>query len=732
MSPRTLLMICVAVLTLIGVPALPQNLAPPQKLPKIGLALEGGGALGLAHIGIIQWLEEHRVPVSYVAGTSMGGLVGGIYATGHSPAAIRELVEDVDWNDVLRGKTPFRDLSFRRKEDARDYPNSLEFGIRDGIRFPEGFNSGHQVGLILDQIALPYSDIQSFNDLPIPFACVGTDLVSAKEYVFRNGSLAQALRSTMSLPGIFSPVKAKDHIFVDGGLLNNLPVDVAKDMGADLVIAVHLQVKPLDPKQPLSSFGVLGRSVSVVVAANELRSMEQADLLITVPLADYTSTDYLKAEAIVQRGYEAADSKASILSAFSVDEATWREYQAQRDARRRKAPIPEFVEVTGTKPALAKEIRQKLSEVAGKPVDTAKLDGQLTYLTGVGRYSRLGYGMMQKDGQPGLLVIAEEKQYGPPIVRPLIVIDGSDYNNVTFKMGARITFLDLGGFSSEWRNDVILGSERGIASEFYHPMGSGLHWFVAPQGFADVDQVNLYSKDAWIAEYKDRRLGGAFDLGYAFSRNSELRVGYEIANRNLSPRIGSPDVLPTLAGRVGTTRLRYRLVDVDNPVVPRSGINLNLRTQWLDASPGATSGFPLAETRMSIFKPISKPASLLFSAFGGTTFGHDHTGVPVFSLGGPRTLAAYGTNELLTNQYYLFKAGYLRQLAELPPLLGDKLYLFGSYEIAKVYGVPTAPRLPMDGIGAIVVNTIFGPVLVGGSIGDGSHHKFFFSLGRIF
>src|ERR1700751_6172302 len=222
------------------------------KHPNIGLVLEGGGALGLAHIGVIQWLEEHRIPVSYVAGTSMGGLVGGLYATGRSAAEVRQVVQTINWDELLRGQTPFPDLAFRRKEDAHDYPSSLEFGLRKGLQFPAGFNSGQQVSLILDRVALPYSELESFNDLPIPFACVATDLQSGRAHVFRSGSLGLALRSTMSLPGLFTPVRSGDHIYADGGLLQNIPIDVAKEMGADVVLGIHLETAPLDPEVPLS------------------------------------------------------------------------------------------------------------------------------------------------------------------------------------------------------------------------------------------------------------------------------------------------------------------------------------------------------------------------------------------------------------------------------------------------------------------------------------------------
>src|SRR5437773_610204 len=395
---------CIFRITLVGLlivvsfgPGFSQSL-PTVPRPKIGLVLEGGGALGLAHIGVIQWLEEHRIPVNYVAGTSMGGLVGGIYATGHSPAEVKELVKTINWDQVLQGQTPYKDLSFRRKQDAAEYPNHLEFGLRKGLQFPEGFNSGQEVVMILDRVALPYSDVKDFNDLPIPFACVATDLVASRPFVFRQGSLSLALRSTMSLPGVFSPVRWHGHIFADGGLLDNLPVDVARSMGAGLTLAVHLETATLEPDATLSSFGVLGRSVSVVVAANEMRSIEKADMLITVRLRDYGSRDYDQAEEIIKLGYEAAQAKATLLSTLSVDEPTWQAYLAERASRRRTTPVPQFVEVAGTDTKLEKNIESDLSSAAGKPVDPEVLQNQLTDLKGDGRFSRLSYQIISRHG----------------------------------------------------------------------------------------------------------------------------------------------------------------------------------------------------------------------------------------------------------------------------------------------------------------------------------------------
>ena len=228
----------------------------PNPRPKIAVALQGGGAKGLAHIGVLQWLEDHHIPVDYVAGTSMGGLVGGLYATGHSPAEIKRIVTDISWPEVLSGKTPYSDLSFRRKEDLRAFPNGLELGLKQGLQAPGGLVSGHEVRLVIDSNVLPYSDGRSFDKLPIPFRCVATDLISGKSVVFHGGSLADALRATMSIPGVFSPVKEDGKILADGGLLNNLPTDVAKQMGADIVIGVHLSTGPAVPANLNSMFQV--------------------------------------------------------------------------------------------------------------------------------------------------------------------------------------------------------------------------------------------------------------------------------------------------------------------------------------------------------------------------------------------------------------------------------------------------------------------------------------------
>lgn len=706
-----------------------------SRRPTVGLVLEGGGALGLAHIGVLEWLEEHHIPVDYIAGTSMGGLVGGFYSTGQSAAEVREAVKSIQWDEVLRGVTPFENLSFRRKQDARDYPNMLEFGIRHGLRFPEGFNSGQQVSFILDQIALPYSDVSDFNDLPTPFACVATDLVRNEQYVFHGGTLALALRSTMSLPGIFTPVRWNGRVFVDGGLLDNLPVDVAKEMGADITLAIHLQVASLNATQPLSSFGVLGKSISTTIAANELRSMEMADLLVAVPLDRFDSMDYAAADRIIKAGYDAIDAKATMLASLRVDDETWQKHLAQRAARRRTVPTPEFIVVQGTSPNLEKTIQNEAASQAGEPLDIPALQNKILYLQGLGRFSSINYQMTERNGQQGLLLNAQDKEYGPPLIRPLISIDGSQYNNPTFSFGARITFLDAGSFRSEWRNDLVIGSTYGVRSEYYHPFTPFGNWFVAPDVYAIGDNFNIYKSGSFLASYRRRTAGGAVDVGYQFGNIAELRIGYDTGYEAFHPQIGSVAELPNVSARTGLTRAQLNLSALDEPVIPRKGYNLIFYSGWVDANPAATGGFPISETSSVNVWKLNEPSSVYLNASGGTTYRSHAVGIPPFALGGSAKLAAYSVNELLTDQYFLFQNGYLRKLKNLPPLLGSAIYVDARYEIGKAYSLTTFKpyaQYEQDVMGELVINTLFGPVMIGGAVGNHDHQTFFFRIGRLF
>jgi NTE family protein len=442
--------------------------------------------------------------------------------------------------------------------------------------------------------------------------------------------------------------------------------------------------------------------------------------------------EYNRLEELIKLGYEAAQAKAALLNTLSVNEPTWRAYLAQRAARRLTTPAPQFVEVAGTSPKLAKAIENDLRGNIGKPVDTAALQNQLMDLKGEGRFANLSYQMTSQDGKPGLLVTGVEKPYSPPIVQPLLLFEGANFSGVNFSMGARITFLDLGAYRAELRNDVIVGSEYGISSQYYRPFTPTSKWFTAPNVFADYQQYPIYQNDVFVAEYRKTSAGAGLEFGYEFDRIAQLTLGYRAAYQTFVPKIGNQTLLPNVSGRFGGTTLRFALNGLDNPVIPRSGQYMDISGVWVDANPGAAHSFPLSEGRLLKFIKLDQPSSVYFGTRGGSTFGNQLVGVPPFSLGGANAFAAYGQNELLTSQYYQFRAGYLRKVAKIPVLLGEGLYFNGGFEAGRVFAPPFRSQTPGDVVAALIVNTIFGPIEMGGAVGTAGHKRVFFKLGRIF
>ncbi len=718
-----------------NLPGAQSNVAAPPQRPraKIGIALEGGGALGLAHIGVLQWFEDHHIPIDYIAGTSMGGLVGGLYATGKTPKELQEIVEQQNWDIIIGGKTPYQDLSYRRKEDNRDYPTFIQIGLKSGLSLPAGLNAGHQISLLIDRETLPYANLKSFDDLPIPYRCVATDLVSGKEVVFKDGSLPQAMRATISIPGLFNPVRRDNQVLVDGGLVGNLPTDVVRAMGAEVVIAIHLEVAPAKPDEIQSLFSVLGRSVDVVVRENEIRGLARADLVVNVDLQEYRSLDYGKSRAIIDVGHQATEAKARVLEPFALNNYDWQAYLQARDLRRRtEIAAPRFIRVEGTDPDAARQIEAFLQPLVGKPLDTTILDGLLTRLTGIGKFDAIGYRELSDGARTGLLIAVHEKSYAPPLLQFASEVDGSETADVSFTQAARLTLMDVAGYRSEWRTDLLFGNTYSLSTELYKPLTSFSNFFVAPHASENYTQFKIYQRSDPLVIYGLNNANGGVDLGYGFNRFSEIRLGYEVGALDARVRLGQAQ-FPSISGRIGDTKLHFLIDHGDDPVIPRRGYTAESTFRWYDTSPGAPQGFPTMEGHLQFFQPITTPASIFVTAQGGTTFSSREVGpTPRFFLGGPLRLGAYGTNELYGNQYYLFRLGYLHDLFTLPPFLGKQIYAIGAYEFAKMYGFQAQSGFPNDINLGVLAETAFGPLLIGGSYGDSGHRKLYFQLGRVF
>src|SRR5258708_10304721 len=322
-------------------------------------------------------------------------------------------------------------------------------------------------------------------------------------------------------------------------------------MGAEIVIAGHLEKGRVEAKDIQCVFGVLNNSVRVGLEENELRSRAQADAVVSVPLSEYNTVDYTKSAQIMQRGYEAANSRARLLEAFALDDADWQTHQQVREARKRSdVSTPQFIEDQGTNAHEATDVTRYVKRSQGKPVNPEKLDEVLTRLTGVGRYDSAGYRLIEKNGQMGLLIQVVEKNYAPPMFQTAFEVDGSQSANVDFTMGTRFTFMDVAGFRSEWRTDVLLGNTYGIQTELFRPFRAESRWFFAPHADASDTTFQIYAKNDPLADYPIYRTNVGGDVGYSFGRFGELRVGYQIGSLNTKLRLGTP-AIPSVAGRVG-------------------------------------------------------------------------------------------------------------------------------------------------------------------------------------
>jgi NTE family protein len=710
-----------------------QPVVQPAHRPTVALVFEGGGALGFAHIGVIEWFEAHHIPVDYVAGTSMGGLVGGLYASGMSPQEIATFVGGINWPAVLSGQVPFPALSYRRKEDRLAFPNRLEFGLKHGFMMPNGLNSGAAVGLLLDDKMLPYYDLKSFDDLPIPFRCVATNMTTGEEHVFKDGSLAQAMRSTMSIPGVFAPVEHDTSVYSDGGAVNNLPVSVAQKMGADIVIAVYLDTGPFNKSSLNSLLGLAGRNVEIMVAANELKSLKDANILLKADVSKFTSSDFEKSAEIIPQGIKVAQEHDAELEKYAVSDADWQAYITQRNSRRRtQIPEPTFIDIYGMHGVIQTEIQNEFTKYVNQPVDTAKIAETITLLQGRGLYSSISYNMVDKDGSVGLLVRPRLKNYGPPFLNLGALISSNNVNDIQFGLGGRATFFGLAGPGSELRVGASIGQAAGVNGELFKPLITGKGLFVAPRAYYDHTTTSFYSGSQQLAEYREERNGFGVDFGYIFGTKTELRMGEDYQWYGEKLTIGTPieqafQITPLV------TNLAFQYLGQDSVQVPTRGTEIRTLYNYLTQKPNAPGGYSQLDSTVEHFIPVRSRGIIYGSGSGGTSFGATNLGLAGFSLGGPFRLSAYDRGELLGNDYFLAQAGYMYRLLRLNPVIGDAIYGSGFYEIGKVWGgAAGTSNLPNDVAGALIVKTLIGPIYGGASIGDSGHRKFFFGLGRIF
>ena len=706
--------------------------AETRPRPVIGVALGGGSARGMAHVGVLRWLEEHHVPVDRIAGNSTGAFMSAAYATGITAPQLKIMLQTADWDAILRPDIAYPRRSYRRKEDDQDYAIKIEAGLRHGFQLQSGLNPGHYLGLLVSRLLFPYSEVSNFDDLPIPFRCVATDLESGQLVIFDHGPLAPAVRASMSIPGTYDPVRLNGRLIADGGILNNIPVDVVQGMGSDVVIAVRTGPKAEErPKETIA--GVARRAITLMMQTLEKPRLREADVVITPDLDGLFGSDFDKSDEFADRGYKAAEAQKAALLRYALDDAAWTTYRAQID--RRKTPareVPSFVEVAGVADGASSQIAQQLSRHIGVEPDVALLERDLDRIVGLGRYASATYGRLHIDDTAGLGVDIRDKSYGPPFVR-FGLLTTNENEDISVTLGARVTCMDVTGLGSEWRLDGALGSTLGVTTELYQPLGGErpVHGgaFLSPHAGYARSTENLYTASALAAIYGRERVAAGLDLGWN-SGASRLRMGYEIARVKNTTRVGD-SLLPRSTGSEQTLRARLDYDGQNAAFLATRGVRLNATARWFIKAPDATARFGTVEGTLLAALPLKQEHIVSLSMEGGVAIAHAPPVLYQFNLGGPFKLGGFPAYALRGPNYFLGSVSLKLKVGRLPGLLGGRVYLDSLLEAGSVFDDLGRARVKSSFTTGLTVDTLLGPLFAGGSVGNGGHVRIYFLIGRL-
>lgn len=704
----------------------------PNNRPIIGLALGGGGAQAMSEIGVLQWFEDHRIPVDVIAGTSMGSIISALYATGHTPEEMKQILTEDSINSVFRIEQAYSAQSFRRREDSRDLPNGITVGLKHGVEFRNSLLTEAGLNELLEKEFLRYNDQTDFNRLPIPFRCQATDLNDAKTVTFARGSLRDAVLASASIPGVFRPFEMDGHQYVDGAILENLPTPDVKAMGANVVLAVSLKLSPVGKGDLNSILGVLQRAFAVGIEVNEEHDRELANLVISPDVSGFSAASYNKVYQLSMRGYAAAEANKANLLKYSLSEADWKQYLAQRDSRLRGAPGNVLrVEVDAPNAGVKAAAERIFAPLVDQPVDTKRVVSLLSQLRSDGRYDAdytVGYDR-NLPGRPILLVTVKDKSTGPPFLEAGFNLEAQTGGVTRATINTILIDQDLGGYGSELRTYVDFGFFTRIESEYYRK----LNWagfFAAPHANITRTPYYIYNGNTRLSERLDQQLGLGADVGWSDGRAQEVRAGWELQNVRWSITTGF-DGLPNYSGSAQTGRLQYTYDSRDRALVPHFGIRSQTNLSYLYGTPGSPSA-PRLTSEIGFSRTVDKKNLLLMNMEGGTMLNRDVAQPFRFTLGGPLRLSASAIDQYRGTDFFLVTPGYLRRIKSLPAPLGNSLYLGGFYEAGQIRAPDASTITQQDVFFGVIAETPLGVISLGPAIGTHDERKLVFTIGKFF
>ncbi len=724
--------------------------APPASLdthhrPRIGLVLSGGGARGTAHIGVLKVLEQMRVPIDAIAGTSMGAVVGGLYASGLSARDIEKIMTSINWQDAFRDRPPREDLDLRRKEEDETFLVKYHFGVRDWhIVVPKGLIQGQKLTETLRRLTLPVARISDFDDLPTPFRAVATDLESGDSVVIGSGDLTSAMRASLSAPGVFAPVEREGRLLVDGGIADNIPVDIARTMGVDVLIVVDVG-SPLLQRQQLTSAPVISNQmISILInrdAQAQLATLTAQDVLIRPELGDASAFDFGRVARVIGAGEKAALESAARLAALAVSEQEMQSYALHREALRVPPPRIDFVTVEPGAERYAAAADTLFGDLVGKPLDPDAMARRMTALYGRGALDTLDYRVIGEPGHYGLAIDPRPSSQGPNYLRFGLSLQDDFQGNSTYTAAMRFVMSDITRNAGEWVTDLSVGSVSGISSELFLPLAQYSGWFVMPH-IADLSRdLYVYQQQTLVAKYRLHTFDYGLDLGRQFGNWGEIRVGATREQGHYVLATGDPSD-PHLPVQSFTpyklhdyfVRLTYDRLDDIN--FPHSGQQAVVQySAYRNASGIVQAADQVTGSYIGAYS--FGRDTLAFSAAGGTTLQANVSDLNLqFPLGGFLNLSALRADSLLGPNYGIARALYYRQIGRGGPGYFDlPTYLGLSLEMGNVWQSRSAASFGNTERDASVwlgLDTFIGPIYIATGFDTHGNQQFYLFLGRPF
>ena len=502
----------------------------PAGRPRVGLVLSGGGARGIAHVGVIQVLEEMKIPIFCIAGTSMGAIVGGIYASGMSPAEMKKFVTSMDWNEAFNDKPPPSGLTFRRKKEASDYLINFDVGFKNGkLAIPKGLLQGQNLNLILKSLLFHTEGIDDFNKLNIPFRAVATDIETGDAVILEKGELVKAIRASMSIPALFAPVEIDGRILVDGGVANNLPIDIARQMGAEVVIVVDISTNLSSRDQLGSSVEITAQLTSIMIQRNtaeQIRTMRETDILIRPDMGNIGTCDFSRAVDAIAVGRKKAETMKPQLARLSVEEKDFLAYLQIQRKKDQEMPIIDTVEVVNNTSLPTGLIEAHIDMKHGAKLDMAELKRNIDQVYGIDTFERVDFYLKKKDKASGIVIEPLDKSWGPNYFRFGMGLEDNFKGSSSYALTAQFTKTAINSLAGEWSTEVQIGESPHISTEFYQPIDYALSYFVAANAQYRVKNMRDYNESGDVTtEYRTNAIQAGLDIGRQFGNWGEIRLG---------------------------------------------------------------------------------------------------------------------------------------------------------------------------------------------------------------